>query len=173
MESPEYKLKAKIVLGDFNFNLNESENIWPEKRFLNEMELSDSWINAINQDLGDSEVDKLESGLTENTKKNSMRFNSKFEHKMYRYDAILYSKEKLKVKSSNIIANNSILLTGDKLYLNDYYEKVIISPVHLLNPQLITFGNYLQDGKTKNIYELFISDHFGVKSNFIIEDILV
>ena len=90
--------KEVIVLGDFNFNINEDEDKWPEKRYLNGLELNDVWITGYynpmikildDQRLGQSEynIEKekiINNGLTENTDINSMRFNGKFIEKKYR-----------------------------------------------------------------------------------------
>ena len=148
MNSSEYKMKQKIVLGDFNFDLNGQMEDWPEIIEMQNLNLKDSWINAnVNLD--------PKIGSTENTDKNTMRWNSKFEAKMFRYDAILYS-DKLDVIKSDVAFDNPDELKGEQ---NVWYENTILPN---------NYKEYLSQIKRKpnGNYDLFISDHFGVISRF-------
>ena len=186
-----YKPKPCIVLGDFNFDLNGTIEDWPEKNIFNSIGLSDSWTKGLD-----------ESGLTENTDINHMRFNSKLEEKKLRYDAILYTKENIKLldKSSKVICKNGLYLEDDLFkYNNDYIKailpKIIPSDIKLKYKK----NNYNSDSNDSSdssdsngsndfnsssssssssdstssnssndskIFELFISDHFGVYCKF-------
>lgn len=138
--------KSSIILGDFNFDLNDDGQKFPEVKILNSFSFLDSYKNTNPSDIG----------LTENTDINTLRWNDKFEKKNYRYDAILYK---------NLIANSSNLFANSSEIINDYahnrlYEKLFV-------------GNKIDDKrlkfhiiKCKKCYDLFISDHFGVLSNF-------
>jgi exonuclease III len=57
--------KPCVILGDFNFDLNGTVEEWPEKAKLRELGFIDSWTGGNNP-----------SGLTEDTDKNTMRWNS-------------------------------------------------------------------------------------------------
>jgi exonuclease III len=163
--------KPIIVLGDFNFDINavssfDNEN-WPEIREFKEMKLNDSWY-VLNSNKPQDE------GLTENTDINHMRYNSKFEEKKYRYDAILYSQnEKLKPKLSQVICNKGLTL-DDKIQssqliidwigidyktLNNYYKTIILPK----NITKVPIKNQIDD---IDIFDLFISDHFGIYTEF-------
>ena len=137
-----YNEKAIILLGDLNFDLNGTCDDWPELRYLQNIGLYDSWT--------DTNPGKL--GLTEDTNKNFMRWNSKFEEKEYRYDAILYN-EQLRPIESFIFGDESIKINETD---NFYYETVVIPPGKEKDPKVIKEGGY----------DLFISDHFGVLSRF-------
>jgi hypothetical protein len=153
IEEYESNNKGIILLGDLNFNLNGTINDWPELKSFNKMGLDDSWITT----------NPGQPGLTEDTTKNFMRWNSKFEEKEYRYDAILYNK-KLRPTSSTIFGDVSKKLIKES---NDIYEKVIIPENNRSDPRLIKSSTYINNqGEMKNEYELFISDHFGVLSSF-------
>ena len=146
-----FKPKPCIVLGDFNFDLNGTIEEWPEKNIFNSIGLSDSWTRGLD-----------ESGLTENTDINHMRFNSKLEEKKLRYDAILYTKENIELlnDSSKVICKNGLYLENE---LNNYDYINAIVPKTL--PSGIELRYKLGIKETK-MFELFISDHFGVYAKF-------
>lgn len=146
----EHDNKGIILLGDLNFNLNGTVEEWPEKKYLDALGLQDSWTKT---------HPLTEPGLTEDTNKNFLRWNSKFEKKEYRYDAILCNKLLIPIKST-IFGDKSVKIIGDD---NKYYEKVILKKV--LDERIIK-STYLNEGQVKNQYDLFISDHFGVLSTF-------
>ena len=148
--------KPTIILGDFNFNLNDDVSKWPEKRAIDdlindeEFQIKDSW-KTLHPD---------KPGNTEDTDINSMRFNNKLMEKHYRYDAILYSKH-LEPTESEIILNEPIILPKE---LNNYYEEKILIPEKERTDQIKYSKGYSQDNKR---YDMFVSDHFGVCSNFV------
>ena len=141
--------KPVIVLGDFNCHLDGKESDWPELKYLHNINLRDS--------LRELHPDKL--GLTENTDVNHLRFNSKFEPKHFRYDAILFNK--LKPKSSIIVGDSPQLIEDDET--NRLYEEVILPPGGLQNKDL----KVAMKKDNKNCYNLFVSDHFGLMTTFI------
>jgi exonuclease III len=140
-----------IILGDFNFHLDGDESEWPELKYLNDLRMSDSW----------KEINKSQDGFTENTDINDMRFNSKFEVKRYRYDAIFY--KKLNPIESLIIGDKPVELLEPEL--NRAYERAILPKDGLTNPQLKIVR---KDANDEPIYNLFISDHFGIYTKFTI-----
>jgi len=143
--------KPCIVLGDFNFDINGSNDEWPEKIMFNNLGLIDSWTRGLD-----------ENGLTENTDKNDMRYNSKFEEKKYRYDAILHSKTiELLDDSSKVICNEGLDLEGETYVYNEDYKNAILSKYQ---PEGTQIRSTIKDGK--EIFKLFISDHFAVYSKF-------
>jgi len=135
-----------ILLGDFNFDLNGSVEEWAEIEHLRNLKLNDSWID-FNKGLD------IKIGNTEETDINTMRWNNKFEEKHFRYDAILY--KNLKCIKSSVICNKPYLLTEAALI--ESYEQSIISKDKVKDDRI---------KKTDGKYELFISDHFGVFSQF-------
>jgi len=84
-----------------------------------------------------------------------MRWNSKFEEKAYRYDAILYSKKNLKPISSIIFGDTPELLIGSK---NIFYENVIIPKDKRTDSKLKYINKYVDEEQIeRNQYNLFIS----------------
>ena len=165
--------KPIVLLGDFNFDLNnQNMEEWPEVKYFNEIGFTDSW-QSLNHHL-DPRL-----GLTENTEQNTMRFNSKLEEKMFRYDAIL-SNHKLTPIKSQVICNQPLTLDDqiprkiliginpdtNYIKLNEYYKSVIIPKT--ITPDLVDKIIVRKQIHGKNIYDLFISDHFGVFSQFCI-----
>jgi len=138
--------KPYIVLGDFNFDLNDDGSIFPEINVLKSIELNDSF----------KDIHPGDSGLTENTDINTLRWNDKFEEKHYRYDAILY--KNLQPTNSILFANNGKKMTC--LEDNIIYEKIFVP-----NKENSNLRINKKIGE-QNYYDLFISDHFGVLSNF-------
>ena len=152
-------IKPTIVLGDFNFDLNGSTDEWPEKKYLDNLNLLDSWNVYANKKGKD-----IKDGLTEDTDINSMRWNGKFEEKKYRYDGILYNKCKLMLKKTKVILKTPLKLIGKLEIYNKDYENSILPSNGLKNPKLVK-----TEENCKNIYDLFFSDHFGVYSEFVIK----
>ena len=155
-----YKNKPIILLGDFNFDLNsiylKDNKDWPEANILNNIGLQDSWFLAnINS--------KSNLGLTENTEINTLRWNSKLENKMFRYDGI-FSNDKLEILDSKVILNEGYSL--DDKYTKAY-EDIIIPNRIKKDPKLLSKIKKNKFGK----YDIFVSDHFGVMSKFKINKI--
>ena len=147
-----------VVLGDFNFDINsigtEDEENWPEGIILKSIGLIDSWQTFHNPA---PHTEEWKEGLTENTELNTLRYNSKLEPKMFRYDAI-FSNDILKVTDSEVIFNKGIPLTSKKEI--DAYESIII-PKSVKSTHMSRIVKNEHGG-----YNLFASDHFGVMSTF-------
>lgn len=155
----EYENKPVIVLGDFNADLN-SINDFPEIEELisyNEQEdktkLYDSWVET------NPHIDKI-YGATENTDINTLRYNAKFQIKMYRYDAILYTNNLKPIQSYIICDEPEIINNNDN---NRHYENSFLNPQSLIDSRLKII---CKDETNHNIYDLFVSDHFGVFTMF-------
>lgn len=150
-----------IVLGDFNFDINsigtEDETNWPEGSILKGLGLTDSWNHFHRNPEPNTQIWK--DGLTENTEENTLRFNSKLEPKMFRYDAI-FSNSKLTVRNSNVVFNKGIPLSSENEI--SAYESVIIPNSVKSSPKLMSKIIKNKSGG----YDLFASDHFGVLSEF-------
>ena len=153
--------KGVIVLGDFNFDINsigtDDADNWPESKILQSLNMNDSWLEANNNP--EKMSSNWELGLTENTKVNTLRFNSKLEEKMFRYDAIFFN-NKLNVLHSQVIFNKGQPLT--ELKDIQAYEEVIIPNSIKKNSNLMS--KIIKNDR--NTYDLFASDHFGVISMF-------
>jgi exonuclease III len=143
--------KPFVIVGDFNFDLNNTEgNIFPEvkyfKNFMKNLNCVDSF-KYLHEDL---------PGYTEDTDINSLRWNDKFEHKQYRYDAIISNNYLLPIESK-LFANIPLLLDEEN---SKIYEKIFVK--NKINDTRLKFTK----SNNTNLYELFISDHFGVLSKF-------
>lgn len=180
----EHRGKPVVVLGDFNFELNslhydgtpdDTEN-WAESQFLRKFELVDSFKNLYPND----------PGLTENTEINTLRLLGKLEEKALRYDGI-FMNDKLRPIESKVITDIPLKLTNDNLRMlaqyndgnivyenmndanRDYENVLVFRPP---NPEKTTqLENILREHNIKqddgtNIFELFVSDHFGVMTTF-------
>jgi exonuclease III len=150
-----------IVLGDFNFDINsigtEDETNWPEGIILKGLGLIDSWNHFHRNPKPNTQLWK--DGLTENTETNTLRYNSKLEPKMFRYDAI-FANSKLSVSNSFVVFDKGLPLHTEKE--NSAYESVII-------PKSVKSSSKLMAKIIKNRdggYDLFASDHFGVMTEF-------
>lgn len=141
-----------IILGDFNFNLNETNtDLWPERAQLNTLGFIDSWTGGLDLD-----------GLTENTDINSLRWNSKFEEKRFRYDAILYKGSRItSPQSSRVIFNTPRKLVGEQ---NMWFEQAILPKLENRDGKEIRYSK--GNNSSNPAYDLFISDHFGVLGYF-------
>jgi exonuclease III len=131
--------KPMVVLGDFNTNLNGDFEEWPELKAFKQLKLVDSWLTKNDNN----------SGFTENTKVNYMRWNVKFEEKIYRIDGIFYTKDKLKTNQIEILGNEPIDI--DKEMQQNFYD--IRIPNKPNKDKLIRKNKKLQ---------LWPSDHFAV-----------
>lgn len=131
--------KDCIVVGDFNFDLNNKDDEWFEVKEISE--LSDSWTLC----------NPTDKGFTEDTDINYMRYNLKQMIKQLRFDGILFKSNKLKPISSKLIGLNYELLDKDDslLFTNLWLTK---------NKQI----KYIDEK-----IPLFASDHFGLVTEFI------
>lgn len=85
--------------------------------------------------------------MTENTEINTMRWNSKFEEKMFRYDAKLY-KGRLEPLESYVICNESNFNKND----NDYEVSILPKLPKDLD---VNLRNQIKKIKTINMNYLF------------------
>ena len=155
--------KGVIVLGDFNFDLNsigtEDSKNWPESNIVQQLGLVDSWAATNGENAQIKGTKEWFSGLTENTELNTLRFNSKLEEKMFRYDGI-FCNEKLRPTGSRVILNVGEPLTKPNEIAA--YEHTIIPATIKKMPEL--FARIQKN--SSGTYDLFASDHFGVMSSF-------
>ncbi len=146
------KDKSIIVVGDFNMHLDGPEDEWFELKEIKKIGLNDSW-----RDLYPNK-----SGFTENTDINRMRWNVKFQEKKLRYDGILY--KNIKPVKSKIIGKTPIVLNEEdtKNIIKYWFKKTETGEPD----KRIKFS---PDKKSKELLELFPSDHFGVITKFKFE----
>jgi exonuclease III len=134
--------RAKIIMGDMNFHLDGSVDEWPEVRQLDKfkkMGFIDSYRSLFPSN----------PGLTENTKINLMRYNSKFLEKRFRYDGIL---------SFGLHPIDSVILGTEQIELTD--EQIA---------EMIDVFVYKKDTKRMRVNRrlaLWPSDHFGIMTIF-------
>lgn len=131
--------KPVILTGDFNCDLDGNINDWPELKELKNLNMKDAWIenNILNSD-----------GTTENTDINHMRWNLKFQHKKFRYDAFLYQ-DSINSKNIHVIGKDPIVLNKkDSKKFIEYY----VPEKH--KKDIVYYD--------QNILALWPSDHFGV-----------
>jgi exonuclease III len=139
--------KPFVVLGDFNFDLNDTQAlIFPEVKFFEKLMENSRSVDSFKHLYPDKD------GYTEDTDVNSLRWNDKFETKKYRYDAILSSTHINPIKSE-LFANKPKDLSDENIAS---YENLFVKGK---NPEKLRLS---QNGK----YEVFVSDHFGVISTF-------
>lgn len=169
--------KSIVVLGDFNFELNsihydgtpdDTEN-WSELTFLKALQLKDSFKT----------LHPLEQGLTENTDINTLRFLGKLEHKSLRYDGIFFN-NKLTPISSNVVNNvplkineanrNALEIPFDPAQTNKDYELALVFNPGGDESSDEKLERYKADHNLTDGYELFVSDHFGVMTEFRIKN---
>jgi exonuclease III len=144
--------KPFVILGDFNFDLNDINGmIFPEIRYLKDIMEKNNCVDSFKH------INPTELGLTEDTDINSLRWNDKFEIKKYRYDAI-FSANKLKPIESKLFADIPKILDSEE-NINAYVNVFVKDKIN--NPKL----KYIGPANNKK-YELFVSDHFGVLSQF-------
>lgn len=146
--------KPFVILGDFNFDVNDIRGtIFPEAKYLNNLILEIGAYDSFKT------ANPSNPGYTEDTDANSLRWNDKFETKKYRYDAI-FASENLQVLESQLFANEPTILETTEL--NNAYEKLYVKDPNDSRLKTVMFNG-------EKVYELFISDHFGVLSKFKFE----
>lgn len=159
----------KFLVGEKGLNLNDSYK---------ELHLNDS-----------SEADR--EGYTEYTDVNTLRFLGKLEEKKLRYDGIYFNNDLIPISSVvvnniptildsdpdtiNLFESNGVMEYRDNIqkYNTEYENHNIFNPKGNVNA-IEKKNNFLSTYKTKkgnslsieNGYELFVSDHFGVMTEF-------
>jgi endonuclease/exonuclease/phosphatase family metal-dependent hydrolase len=141
----EYNIfNKKVILGgDFNLDLNNKNNDFPEISAIHDFDLIDSW-KSINPD---------QQGLTEDTDENKMRWNTKQQKKEFRYDGIFVNK-KIQIESAELIGTEAVFLTNFKDELKRDQFKNHVEKANLDVNKMKLFND--------NTMEWFISDHFGI-----------
>jgi len=171
--------KAVIVLGDFNSELNalgyegNPKNLekWSELKFLDDLDLKDSF----------RDLNPNDPGLTENTDINSLRFLGKLEEKALRYDGIFYN-DKLAPVKSEVVTNiglpldesipEKLLSFGIRKYNKErinkqFQDAMVFEPPKENKSAIKKKADYIKSHPIlRDYYELFVSDHFGVMSQF-------
>lgn len=132
--------KPIIVLGDFNTNLNGQEDEWPELRAFKLMDLDDFWLKKYNSD----------SGFTEDTSVNHMRWNVKFEEKIFRIDGIFGTKDAFEIKKIKLIGTKPIEI--DSAFQEKFIQYRVPDQENKLD----------KIRKTDDKIKIWPSDHFGV-----------
>ncbi len=132
--------KPIIILGDFNTDLNGSVKNWPELKAFNQMNLQDAWLEKYDN----------KSGFTENTSINLMRWNVKFEEKIFRIDGIFYTKDAFNIKNIEVFGTDPIDISTD---LEDNFVKYRVPNKENKNELL---------RKNQGRIQFWPSDHFGV-----------
>jgi exonuclease III len=132
--------KPIIVLGDFNTNLNGDIRDWPELKAFGQMDLDDFWLLKYDNN----------SGFTEDTNINLMRWNVKFEEKIFRIDGIFGTKNKFNINQIELIGTEPIEINSElqKKFL-EYRVPNIENKLDMIR-------------KHENKIKLWPSDHFGV-----------
>jgi endonuclease/exonuclease/phosphatase family metal-dependent hydrolase len=141
--------KQVIFGGDFNLDLGDDKNEFPELSRINEFNLVDCW----------KKVHHNKKGYTEDTDINTMRWNLKQQVKKFRYDGFFCS-PKWSVNSMEIIGTKPVFKTK-------FTEEL----------QIPCFANHVKKANLKmdlmkltdGYFEWFASDHFGVTAEISIE----
>lgn len=140
--------KPIIVLGDFNTNLNGSVDEWVELKAFEQMNLEDLWLTKYDNT----------GGFTENTQINLMRWNVKFEEKIYRIDGIFSTKNAFDVQDIKLIGTDPIQIDNE---LQQQFIQYRV-PNKPERETLIRMND--------NQIELWASDHFGVLAELELKD---
>ena len=167
-----------------------SDMKWSEHKFLvgpNGLNLNDSYKEL---HIDDPSTD-VKEGYTEFTDINTFRFLGKLEEKKLRYDGIFFNNE-LKPISSAVVNDKATILDSDpgtirlfnsngitdyqnniNKYNTEYAEYMIFNPKGNLSAQRKKeeFLDAYKTSKNKKLsvengFELFVSDHFGVMTEF-------
>jgi exonuclease III len=172
-----------------------SDMKWAEHKFLvgeKGLNLNDSY-----KELHIDDPDKAVSeGYTEYTDVNTFRFLGKLEEKMLRYDGIFFNNDLVPI-SSEVINNEAIILDDSpetvrvfeangishyreniKKYNTEYNNFMIFNPRGNMHADAKK-QNFLSKYRTKkgtplsieDGFELFVSDHFGVMTEFQFKDL--
>ena len=176
--------------GHLIYDPSNSNMKWAEHKFLvgeKGLNLNDSY-----KELHITDPDEfIREGFTEYTKVNTFRFLGKLEEKTLRYDGIFFNND-LKPLNSVVINDNPVILDSEpetidlfmrndvsdyqenlQKYNTEYENHMIFNPkgnVDALNKRNAFLSSYkTRKGNNLSIengYELFVSDHFGVMTEF-------
>ncbi len=144
--------KPLYLCGDFNIDLNGNESDWPEIDKIKGMSLVDTW----------SLLKPNDSGFTEDTVVNELRWNTKQIQKQVRYDAIFYTPRPF-------ITPCNIKIFGTSKVFDISFEEFLKVTKNL---QLNIDKGFIVDGKlhfsAKDIpfVNWYPSDHFGIIATF-------
>jgi len=194
LNSIRYQAATRDANGHLIYDPTASDMKWAEHKFLvgeKGLNLNDSY-----KELHIDDTDKAVSeGYTEYTDVNTFRFLGKLEEKMLRYDGIFFNNSLLPISSE--VINNSATILDDSTETVRIFEANGISHyrenIRKYNTEYNNFmifnprGNmhadekkrdFLSKYKTKkgmplsieNGFELFVSDHFGVMTEFQFKD---
>lgn len=148
-----------VITGDFNTNLNGNIVEWRELKAFSDHTLKDVWKELNDITINDGNTPEgLTSGNTEDTTINTMRWNTKFMPKHFRYDGFLYR--------GNIVPTNIKIVGRDPIILSETMSekmKKIWIPNDSDREDKIIYSD-----TNKNLLELFPSDHFGVVATFML-----
>jgi len=127
-----------LYIGDFNCDLDGDPGDWPEVLGIKDG-LMDVW----------KEINPGTLGATEDTYKNTMRYNIKEHHKKYRYDGMLYTGNRLKPVSMRLFGDQPVFELS-----REEFESIAKKEPAVLNKN--------------NMIDWYPSDHFGLYAEFTI-----
>lgn len=130
--------RSAIVCGDFNAHLDGGDS-WPEI----DGSPVHGWLDTFRQ------YRPNQPGWTEDTQRNTMRWNLKFKSKQYRYDGIFVRGDTPKVTESRLVGTEPFLLSR-----TDSQAVIDCTAAHQRSQLKLCEGRLAW----------FVSDHFGVMS---------
>lgn len=134
-----------IFLGDMNIHMDGCIEKWPELVEFHKHNLKDTW----------RVIKPHQTGFTEDTKRNSMRWNIKQKEKRARYDIITYRGDDITVGDANIIGSKKIF-DIEVSELNPYFDKLGLTEEMLVK-------------NSKGKLDWFPSDHFGLIADLYLD----
>ena len=134
-----------IFLGDMNIHMDGDTNKWPELIEFQKQNLKDAWRI----------IKPYQTGFTEDTKKNSMRWNIKQKEKRARYDIVTYKGDDITVGNINIIGNKKVFDIEISEF-EPYYKKLGLTEEMLVK-------------NSKGKLDWFGSDHFGLIADIYLD----
>ena len=144
--------KVIYLCGDFNIDFNGNLSDWPELNEIKNLNFIDTW-NILKPN---------EKGYTEDTQINEMRWNTKQIEKQVRYDAILYTPNKLtQPLDIKIFGNTKIGQLPFKQFVDaTKHLKLNVKKGFRVNGTMI-----FNEDQITNL-NWYPSDHFGVTAQF-------
>jgi exonuclease III len=150
----DYSTISVILCGDFNCDLDGSNEEWPELEMMQMMK-DDGFKDTFRYLYPD------EPGYTEDTDLNHMRWNQKLMYKQYRYDAILYRRMGL----GHWVPQASRIIGTESAYLNAADSAWFLAEVSEAEGPALLHG-VAADADGQMILPINPSDHFGVLTQF-------